>query len=286
MSEPLTFAVIGSPVAHSRSPAMHAAAYRELGMPHRYEKIETSEEELPERVAALRAGTFAGLNVTVPHKTKVLAFVDEIDPSARATGAANTLVRIGESRVRAFNTDAPALADELAELAGDRAAFEGKRALVLGTGGAARAAIFALGELGVRAVTVRGRTPRADLADVLAAAAPSATLAFEPLAAASAEAPDLVAIVQATSAGMHGGPSPSGDAIVGAVAWDTLSASCVAYDVVYAPPDTAFLGAAAARGLRHAGGLGMLVRQGALAFERWLGVAPSLAAMRSAIAPA
>jgi shikimate dehydrogenase len=285
MSEPLMFAVIGSPVAHSRSPVMHAAAYRVLGMPHRYEKLETSEAELPERVAALRAGTFAGLNVTVPHKTKVLAFVDEIDPSARATGAANTLVRVTQDRVRAYNTDAPALSAELAELAGDRAAFVGKRALVLGTGGAARAAVFALGELGVRAVTVRGRTPREDFAQVLAAAAPTATLSFEPLAAPSVEAPDLVAIVQATSAGMHGGPSPSGDTILGAGAWSTLPPSCVGYDVVYSPPNTAFLAAAAARGLRHAGGLGMLVRQGALAFERWLGVAPSLAAMRGAIAP-
>jgi shikimate dehydrogenase len=262
---------------------MHGAAYRSLGMPHAYEKVETTEAELPGRVADLRSGLWAGLNVTVPHKTKVLALVDEVAASARATGAGNTLVRVGPGRVRAYNTDAPALEEELTSLAKGAqgaASFEGKSALVLGTGGAARAAVFALGKLGVATVHVRGRSRRDDLAAVLAAASPSASLVFSPLVAPASEPDDLAVIVQASSAGMQG--AASGDVVADAVAWATVPPDCVAYDVVYTPPHTAFLARAAAASLAHAGGLGMLAVQGALAFELWLGVAPR-AVMKAAL---
>ncbi len=275
------FAVIGSPVSHSRSPAMHGAAYRALGLPHTYEKIETSIAELPDRVAALRAGTFDGLNVTVPHKTNVLSLVDDVDASVRATGAANTLVRVAEGKVRAHNTDAPALRDELVALA-DAQRFRGRSAVVIGTGGAARAAIFAFGQLGVALVTVRGRRMPDDLATVLAASGSTGRLVFESLAAPSSERDDLAAIVQTTTAGMIGSSAP-GAVAVDAIAWETTPPDCVAYDVVYAPPRTPFLVRAEERGLAHEGGLGMLVRQGALAFELWLGVKPPLDVMRAAL---
>lgn len=284
MTTPLRFAVIGSPVAHSRSPAMHGAAYRALGLPHTYEKLETSIGELPHRVAALRAGTFAGLNVTVPHKTNVLELVDAVDPSVSATGAANTLVRV-DGGVRAHNTDAPALREELVRLAGnDRARFRGRTAIVLGTGGAARAAIFALGQLGVGRVIVRGRSRKDDLAGVLATSAPGARLSFEPLEArepTAAEPADLVAIVQATTAGMTG--AAPGAVVADAIAWASVPPDCVVYDVVYAPPRTELLDRAQARGLTNDGGLGMLVLQGALAFELWLGVRPPIEVMRAAL---
>jgi shikimate dehydrogenase len=282
---PLRFAVIGSPIAHSKSPAMHGAAYRALGLPHVYDKLETSAEELRLRVASLRDGVFAGLNVTVPHKTEVLSLVDEIDVSARATGAANTLVRTAAGGVRAHNTDAPALVEELARLANDGAVFRGRTALVFGTGGAARAAVFALGALGASRVIVRSRRERPDLALVLeASGAAGASLTFEPIAAAAHEPSDLVAIVQATTAGMNG--AAPGDLVADAVAWEQLPSDCVVLDVVYAPPRTPLLERAAARGLANDGGLGMLARQGALAFELWLGVAPPFEVMRAAIAGA
>src|SRR6185295_1592801 len=146
----MRFAVIGSPVAHSRSPAMHLAAYRALGMAHTYEKIETPFEELAERFAALRDGTYAGLNVTVPLKTRALAMADVADESAKRTGAANTLV-VRDGKVIAHNTDAPALRGEL------NAGVRGRSAIVLGTGGAARAAVAALAELGAARIIVRAR---------------------------------------------------------------------------------------------------------------------------------
>jgi shikimate dehydrogenase len=291
---PLRFAVIGSPVGHSKSPAMHTAAYRALGMPHTYERLETSAEELADRVEALRRGDFAGLNVTVPHKAKVLKLVDEVHASAKATGAANTLVRTGDGRVRAHNTDTPAVAEEIARLAGGAATLRGGVGIVIGTGGAARAAIVALAShLALGRVLVRGRSlgePGHAVAyvreiDRILAAAGGAGVAVA-LGADGLHAPDkedarLVAIVQATSCGMKG--AAPGEVVADAVRWEQVPASAVALDVVYAPQRTPFLERARARGLAADNGLGMLARQGALAFELWLGVPPPIAIMRAAI---
>jgi shikimate dehydrogenase len=291
---PLRFAVIGSPIAHSRSPAMHAAAYRALGLPHTYEKLETSDAELPARVEALRRGDFAGLNVTVPHKRKVLALVDEVHASARATGAANTLVRTPEGRVRAHNTDMPAVAEELARLAGNAARLRGGVGLVIGTGGAARAAIVAMAShLALGRVLIRGRslgeTSHAvayvrEIDRILAAAGGrgvAVALGADGLHPPDKEDARLVAIVQATSCGMKGGAP--GEVVADAVRWDQVPSGVVALDVVYSPQRTPFLERAKERGLACDNGLGMLARQGALAFELWLGIAPPIAIMRSVI---
>jgi shikimate dehydrogenase len=291
---PLRFAVIGTPIGHSRSPAMHHAAYRALGLPHTYEKLETSEAELAGRVEALRRGDFAGLNVTVPHKAKVLKLVDEVHASARATGAANTLVRTAEGRVRAHNTDMPAVADEIVRLAGDATRLRGGVGLVIGTGGAARAAILALASrVGVRRVLIRGRslgeTGHAvayvrEIDRILAASGgPGVAVALgaDGLQAPDKEDPRLVAIIQATSCGMKG--AAPGEVVADAVRWDQVPGDAVALDVVYAPQRTPFLERATARGLAADNGLGMLARQGALAFELWLGLPPPVAIMRAAI---
>ena len=199
--------------------------------------------------ARFAPATLAGLNVTVPHKTRVLALVDAIDPSARATGAANTLVRSADGSVRAFNTDAPALRDELAALAKDAGRFRGRSALVLGTGGAARAAIFALGQLGVARVVVRGRRKDpAELAQRPRRERLEGRARVRTVRRASVDPSDYAAIVQATTAGMDGAETP-GDVVADVVAWDRVPLDCVVYDVVYAPPRTPLLLRAAARGL-------------------------------------
>jgi shikimate dehydrogenase len=285
------FAVVGDPVGHSKSPRMHGAALRALGLPHTYEAVRASADELPRVVAMLREGTFDGLNVTVPHKERVLALVDALDESARVAGAANTLVRQPDGRLVAHNTDAPALAAEILRLRGDSSWPAQARALVLGSGGAARGAVAALGvHLGLREVAVRARA-FADPArrDAFAATAPCpVTLeAWAPSAAAEAR---TVVVVQATSAGMRG--ADPGDALADVVAWGSLPSDALAIDVVYAPRDTPWLRAARARGLRSDDGLGMLARQGALALQLWLagtgdggdgsGIVP-LDAMRAAL---
>jgi shikimate dehydrogenase len=309
----LRFAVLGDPIAHSKSPRIHAAAYAALGMPHTYEALRTPLDALPATLARLRAGEFAGFNVTVPLKRAVLDFVDDVGPSAALVGAANTIVRETRAdgvRLRAFNTDVPALADEIGALL-PRAP---RRALVLGTGGAARGAVVALVSRGCTRIVVRGRSDpesfvaslRASLAGATDPRAHAVTVDAEEFAPNVATEADVEVVVQATSAGMTGAaggavdaevtsaritgtsePPVAGDAVAEAVAWDALPAGAVAIDVIYAPPETPFLRAARAHGLAAANGLGMLARQGALAFACWLGapvervLAPMLAALES-----
>jgi shikimate dehydrogenase len=272
------FAVVGDPVAHSKSPVMHGAALRALGLPHTYEAVRASADELPRVIAMLREGTFDGLNVTVPHKERVLGMVDELDEGARGAGAANTLVRRADGRLVAYNTDAPALAAEIARLRGDSPWAPDARGLVLGSGGAARGAVAALGlHLGLRHVVVRARGfADASRRSAFAATAPCpVTLeAWETRGGEGRRENDgdgearTVVVVQATSAGMRG--ADPGESVVGVVDWASLPPTAVAIDVVYAPRDTPWLRAARARGLRADDGLGMLARQGALALELWL----------------
>lgn len=279
------FAVVGDPVAHSKSPRMHAAAFRALGLPHTYEAVRVTAEELPRIVAELREGTWHGLNVTVPHKQAVAELVDALDPSARAIGAVNTLVRGPSGGIVGRNSDVPALVAELRLLASDRdaAAWAERDALVIGSGGAARAVVLALGVIGVRRITVRARdvAKAQALEMILPQAGCPALVSVEGLAADPRRDAEFGAIVQATSAGMEG--ADPGEAVSGAVEWDALPKEAVALDVVYAPPETPFLRAAHARGMRAANGLGMLTGQGALAFEWWLGVPAPRDAMRAAL---
>jgi shikimate dehydrogenase len=279
---PLRFAVLGSPVAHSKSPAMHAAAYRALGLPHTYEKLETTEAELPARLDALRRGDWAGFNVTLPLKARALALADSADARASVIGAANTLVRSADGTIRAYNTDVDALAGELLRLASSGArTLAGTRAIVLGTGGAARAAVAALVDLGFEHVYVRGRSADAFVADLAARTKGAYPISAHALVAPPAEDARVAAVVQATSCGMTGGPP--GDVVRDAIHWPSLASDAIALDVVYTPRETPFLAAARARSLAAHDGLGMLARQGARAFELWLGVAPPLDVMLAAI---
>jgi shikimate dehydrogenase len=295
----LAFAVIGKPIGHSRSPAMHAAAYAALGLPHVYDAMAIEPEDLPAVVQLVREGRLEGINVTVPYKRRVLEYVDELDMTAEIVGAANTLVRRPDGQVVAYNTDMPALAGELRRLTDRPAAsspadpspearapgdprvsddWKTGNALVLGTGATARSAIIALAcELSVAEIVVRGRQLRdqdardrfrAEIGELLAGTGVATTLRLEPWQGSPAIERRIMAVVQATSAGMTG--ADSGDAAVQAVEWAALPSSAVALDVVYAPPSTPFLQAALARRLRATSGLGMLARQGAIAFELWL----------------
>lgn len=270
---------------------MHAAAYRAQKLAHTYVAIRVTEHELAERVNELRAGVYGGFNVTVPHKRRVLQHVDDLDVTARIAGAANTLVRTAAGRIVAYNTDSPALADEIRMLAPDLTpdAWRGRTALVLGSGGAARSAIVALGvDLGVARIVVRARS-RGDRAvsvvdemrALLEGAGSVSRIEASPFAPCAETERDVAVIVQATSAGMTG--AEPGEAVAEAVAWGELSPRAVALDVVYAPPETPFLRAANEHGIRAANGIGMLARQGALAFQLWLGGSLPYNAMLTAL---
>jgi shikimate dehydrogenase len=283
------FAVLGDPIAHSKSPRMHAAAYRALDLPHTYEPIRATPDDLAGLVAQLRDGVFAGFNVTVPHKRRILDLVDRIDPRVEIVGAANTLVpeRGADGlTIAAYNTDVPALAAELRRLAPERtdAEWRASRAVVIGAGGAGRSAIAALAiDLGVRDVVVRMRDPSALALGGLGGPGDwrDARFTAQPLAADATTDAGVLTVVQCTSAGMTG--ADPGEGVAAAVAWRDLPVRAVALDVVYAPPETPFLRAAREQGLRHANGFGMLAMQGALAFELWLGAPAPYNAMLSAL---
>ncbi len=247
----MRFVLLGDPVAHSKSPKMHAAAYRALGLDHTYEAVRVSAEEIGAWVEALRRGEIGGINVTVPHKKAALDFADEI---ATPIDACNVLA-MKNGKVVAFNTDVPAIAEELGPPASGTA-------IVLGRGGAACAAREALRTIGATKIITRARTG-----------------GDEPLAPTGTEK-DARWIVQCTSAGMTG--ADPGDAIARAVDF-SLAPNALAYDVIYEPRQTPFLIAAHEAGLRTKNGTGMLARQGAIAFEIWLGVRPPLDVMLAAI---
>jgi shikimate dehydrogenase len=269
----MKFAVVGHPIAHSKSPAMHTAAYRALDLPHSYEAIDVDETHFADFLNSLKHGDFQGINVTVPHKARAYELADERAPSAIAVGAANTLVRDAAGKIIAHNTDVGALEHELQSLDASRD-WSKARALVVGAGGAARAALVALRDLGVKKIVVVAR--RVECAKAMGTLAPIEVVSFD-----EGKHHDLDVVVQATSSGMQG--ADDGKIVASCIDWKRVPKGAVAYDVVYAPRETEFLRAARDAGISAANGIGMLARQGAIAFELWLGIPAPLAVMRAAL---
>ena len=268
--------LIGDPVAHSRSPALHNAAFAQLGLRARYELWPTPAADLPARIQSLRAPHILGANVTLPHKIAVLELLDRLDPAVEVIGAANTIIREADGSLTGANTDAPAFLASLREEAGYDPA--GQTAVIVGASGAARAAAVALIGAGLARLAVANRTiERAEalLGDLLAAADRDPQLYA--LALDDAGLPELLAkatlIVNATSIGWHGDDTPLAAALI--------PPGVLVFDMVYRP--TRLLRDAAARGARTLDGAGMLARQAALAFERWTGQAAPLDVMRAAL---
>jgi shikimate dehydrogenase len=256
-------AVLGHPVGHSRSPAMHTAALAELGLADEwsYSAIDVAPDEFEARVRAMTGEGFVGANVTVPHKGAALAIADSLSETAREIGAANTLSFDGEE-IRADNTDAQGLLNALPESAA------GKRALVLGAGGAARAVVWALAREGAE-VTVWNRTAlRAEhLCQELGGA----------VVAAPGQA-EFELIVNTTAAGLRG-EDPFVELPLDSTAFVPQQ---TVVDLVYGERPSRLLAAAEAAGAYVVDGTEILVRQGALSLRIWTGREPSLEAMRSA----
>ncbi len=269
----LRVGVIGDPVAHSLSPALHQPALDALGVPARYERWHTSAAELPRRIASLRATDALGASVTVPHKLAVMPLLDEIALSARDAGAVNTVVNRG-GRLVGENTDVHGFAASLAESRGD-ASFESDAALVLGAGGAARAVVLGLHGLGVPAIAVanRSRTRARQLAGDLDAV-PIAIAEMDRGALAAALQRTSI-LVNATSLGWKAGESPLDLDLLA-----ELPAEAMVVDLTYR--DTDLLMSARARSLKTLDGLAILVHQGAKALELWTRKPAPLAIMREA----
>jgi shikimate dehydrogenase len=257
--------VLGYPVAHSRSPAIQNAAFQAAGLDWRYVKLPVEPALFDETVRALPDSGYRGANVTIPHKLAALAVASEASPAARAIGAANTLT-FADGRIVADNTDAGGLVDALER------PLDGARALVLGAGGAGRAAAWALREAGA-SVAIWNRTPAR--AHELAGA-----LGLDHAASVDAAGADL--LVNATSVGLD--PAvPDADALA-ALGLGAAAAPPLVVDLVYRADGAATPVAAWARacGVELVDGLEVLVRQGARSFTLWTGVEAPLGAMRSA----
>jgi shikimate dehydrogenase len=277
--------VVGWPVAHSLSPAMHNAAFASLGMSGwRYQRLPVPPQLFSETARALADSGFVGANVTIPHKQAALALADTASDAARAIGAANTLTFAADGAIAAENTDAPGLISAL------EGSPRGLRVLVLGAGGSARAAAWALREAGAGEISVWNRTPERALA---LASDLSVQAVSEPVPA------DL--LINCTSVGLEGPPGANGGAgTLGSKAEQEKDASETlsrlgltservgeypyVADMVYrAQGPTPLLKAAAEHGARTLEGLEILLAQGAVSFELWTGRSAPLEVMRAAL---
>ncbi|MBI1237962.1 MAG: shikimate dehydrogenase [Alphaproteobacteria bacterium] len=260
--------VMGWPVGHSRSPRLHGWWLQNYGIDGAYVPLAVPPERLKAAIAGLPAMGFKGANVTIPHKEAVLPFLASLDAAAEAIGAVNTLIVDETGAVHGRNTDVYGFAAQLDDAAPDWATAT-RAALVLGAGGAARGAIFALGETGsIGEIRIANRTPERAKA-LIASLAPhvkSTLVAVDWKDLKSAlKGADL--LVNTTSLGMVGHPPLP-------LAAGDLHGGMIVYDLVYVPLETALLRAAHQAGARTVEGLGMLIHQARPGFHAWFGIDP------------
>jgi len=265
--------ILGHPVAHSKSPAMHEAAGRALGIHVSYARFDVAPELVGDAVRGVRALSIDGVNVTVPHKHAVIPFLDSIDDNARLIGAVNTIRRDG-THLRGSNTDAPGLVRSLEEA--------GVPLTVLGAGGAARAAIVGLARAGAASVSIVAR--RIEASETLAAelseglACPITANREDSLGSVLRE---TTLLVQSTSATLEG--SADAEDFAARLPLELMPNGAAVVDLVYKPLETTVLAKARARGLHCVDGLGMLLHQGAIAFETFTGKKAPVDVMRHAL---
>lgn len=269
-------AVLGDPVAHSRSPAMQNAALTALGLADEwsYEAIEMPAADFPELTRALPVEGFVGANVTIPHKEAALALAGDASAAATEIGAANTL-SFDDGEIRADNTDAPGLLAALPEPPA------GKRALVLGAGGSARAVAWALAGQGAT-TEVWNRTPEraGELVAALASTSAGAEGRISAVSEQAARGGDHRLIVNCTAVGMAEASQDPFEQLP--IDPERLSAATVLVDLVYGGEETALVAEARRRGARVVEGLEVLVRQGAESLRIWTGLEPPIEVMREA----
>lgn len=256
-------AVLGSPVAHSKSPILHGFWLKKFGLQGYYMPIDVMTKDLESVLQTMPSMGFIGANVTLPHKEKVLSIADHISDRAALIGAANTLVFQQDGKIYADNTDGYGFIENIRQQAPAWQATEGQ-ALVLGAGGAARAVVSALLEAGVQEVSIANRTR--SRAEQLQSDFGARVNVVEWVKVGT-EIQYAHTLVNTTSLGMTGKPALN-------ICLDELKPETLVTDLVYSPLETEFLQAAREKGCTVVDGLGMLIHQAVPGFERWFGQKP------------
>lgn len=257
--------VIGSPVAHSRSPALHRYWLRRHAIRGYYIPMDIAQADLPDAIATLPKLGFVGVNVTIPHKVTVLSLADTVTDRASIIGAANTLIFQKDGKCIADNTDGYGFMQNLKTAVPDWDA-EGGPACVIGAGGAARAVIGALLDAGATEIRLTNRTRARS--DALRSEFGARISVYDWVQAGNA-IEGAATVINSSSLGMVGKPEFR-------VPMDGLSPDAVVTDLVYTPLETAFLRQAREMGCRTVDGLGMLIHQAVPCFERWFGERPEV----------
>jgi len=255
--------VIGSPIAHSKSPLLHGHWLKRYGIEGFYIPMDVAQEDLSGVIRTLPRMGFVGVNVTIPHKETVLELADIVTDRAALIGAANTLIFRKDGKIHADNTDGFGFIENLRQGAPNWDPAAGPAA-VLGAGGACRAVVVSLLEAGVKEIRLSNRTR--NRADILKREFGAKVKVFDWVKAGNMM-DGAATVVNTTSLGMVGKPDFR-------VPLDALSPDAVVTDLVYAPLDTAFLVKAREKGCATVDGLGMLLYQAVPAFERWFGKRP------------
>ena len=267
--------IIGDPIEHTMSPAMHNAAFRASGLDYVYIPFWVQGSELGKAIEGMRALNIRGLNVTIPHKVAVMSFLDKLDGLARKIGAVNTIVN-DNGFLTGYNTDATGFLQTLRESGIEP---EGKRVVILGAGGAALAISFVLAEKGANLVILNRTMDKARQCAAMISKSSQTEVTPLPLdgdsLAAALEEADI--LVNTTSVGM----SPDADETL--VSARLIKPGLVVVDIVYSPIKTRLLREAEEAGARTISGLDMLLWQGALAFELWVGLKAPVELMRAEI---
>lgn len=269
--------VIGDPVAHSRSPQMHNAAFAKAGLDYVYVPFHVRPNDLADAIAGFKAINVVGINVTLPHKQAVISHLTSISREAELIGAVNTLTFTDEG-IHGDNTDAPGVLRALEENE-NMSVPVGENVVVLGAGGAARAVVVALALAGVASITIANRTVERAVA-LAEEMGQKTSISMQGLGLADTQLPvavrESMLLINTATVSMDA----THPLLISA---DWLQPNTIVYDIVYTPPVTPLMRAAAVRGCETLGGIGMLVHQGAIAFEKWTGIAPCTETMHQAL---
>ncbi|ANB60831.1 shikimate dehydrogenase [Anoxybacteroides amylolyticum] len=267
------YGVIGCPIHHSLSPLMHNDAFQTLGIDAHYHAFYVEKEALPAAIEGIKALGIAGINVTIPHKTAVIALLDSVDETAKRIGAVNTIVREND-RLIGYNTDGPGFVRALIEETNTM--IQGKRILLIGAGGAARGIYFSLATAQAEQIDICNRTKEKaeqliEESDILVSGRAYSLIEAEERLS------QYDIIINTTSVGL----SPNVDAMP--LSLDHLNERTIVSDIIYNPLETKWLKEARKKGAIVQNGVGMFVYQGALAFEKWTGVFPDVERMKQVV---